>query len=264
MKKNWPKIKRILIPVVAVLSLVAVVSVLLYVNGEQEKISCREIEVNFIRKGQGALVSEAEVRQLVTSLCNRGGNGAAGLSTAELEKALEDIPSVKNAEVYRRINGVVGIEIEQRVPVCRIHDLSGSQYYLDENGEPFPTNEHYTARVPLVNGNLYEPYQMRRGKMDSDTIRAISKLDDVSALFRSIRKDPFRSALVEQVWIAENGDFEIVPKIDDHLILFGDTTEMDGKFNKLRIFYEEGLNTKGWNLYKTVNLKYKNQIICKK
>ena len=264
MKKHWPKIKRVLIPVVAILSILTVGGVLYYVNGEQEKVSCDEIEVNFIRKGKGALVSEEEVRALVSSLCNGGGNGASGLSTADLEKALEEIESVKNAEVYRRINGAVSIEIEQRVPVCRVHDLSGSQYYLDENGDPFPVNKHYTARVPLVNGNLYEPYGMRRGKMDSDSMRQISKLDDITALFRCIRKDAFRSALVEQVWLAENGDFELVPNIDDHLILFGDTTEMDGKFNKLKIFYEEGLNTKGWNTYKTVNLKYKNQIICKK
>lgn len=264
MKKHWPNIKRVLIPILAVGSLLGVAFVLFYVNGEQEKISCDEIEVNFIRKGEGALVSEEEVRELVTKLCDSDGGSASALGTAELEQALEAIESVKNAEVYRRINGAVSIEIEQRVPVCRVHELSGSQYYLDETGEPFPINEHYTARVPLVNGNLYEPYMMRRGKLDTDTMRKISRLDDVAALLRAIRKDPFRSALVEQVWLDENGDFELVPKIDDHLILFGDTTEMDGKFNKLKVFYEEGLNTKGWNLYKTVNLKFKNQIICKK
>lgn len=264
MKKHWPKIKRVLIPVVLVMSIITVVAVLAFVDGEQEKISCDDIKMNFIRKGEGSLVSEDEVRTLLTSLCDEAGNGAAGLSTAALEKAVEEIPSVKNAEVYRRINGEVGIEIEQRIPVCRVHDLSGSQYYLDETGELFPINENYTARVPLVNGNLNEPYKKRRGKMDSDSMRVVSRLDDVFTLFVCIRKDAFRQALVEQVWVDENGEFELVPKIDDHLILFGDTTEMEGKFNKLKIFYEEGLNTKGWNTYRTVNLKYKNQIICKR
>lgn len=264
MKKYWPKIKRVLIPVVLVSSLILVVGVIFFVDTEQEKIACGEIEINFIRKGQGDLVSAAEVKALVKKACEEAGDGAAGLSTAELEKKIEQMASVKNAEVYRRVNGAVSIEVEQRVPVCRIHELSGSQYYLDETGEPFPTSAHYTARVPLVNGNLREPYKMRKGKMDSDSMRILSKLDDITALFRSIRKDAFRSALVEQVWVNEEGEFELVPKIDDHLILFGDTTEMDGKFNKLKIFYEEGLNTKGWNAYKTVNLKFKNQIICKR
>ena len=264
MSINRTKIKRILIPIVSVFSLALVVLVLLYVNREQEKISCDAVNVNFLRKGVGALVSEQEVRDLVMQLCDSAGSGAAGLSTAKLENAIEELPAVKNAEVYRRINGELHIEVEQRIPVCRVHELSGSQYYLDESGEPFPVTPAYTARVPLVNGNLYEPYNMRRGRMDSDSMRVRSKLDDVSALFRSIRKESFRMALIEQVWVAENGDFELIPKIDDHVILFGDTTEMDGKFNKLKIFYEEGLNTQGWNSYQTVNLKYKNQIICKK
>lgn len=264
MKKHWPKIKRVMIPVVLVLSVITVISILAFVDSEQENIACEALQVNFIRKGEGALVTADEVRVLVNKLCRASEDGVSGLNTTELEKAVEEIPAVKNAEVFRRINGEVGIEIEQRVPVCRVHDLSGSQFYLDETGEPFPVSENYTARVPLVNGNLNEPYKKRRGQMQSDSIRKISKLDDISALFACIRKDPFRQALVEQVWVNEQGEFEIVPKIDDHLILFGDTTEMDGKFNKLKIFYEEGLNTKGWNIYKTVNLKYKNQIICKK
>lgn len=264
MKKHWPKIKRVLIPVVLVLSVATVISVLAFVNVEQEKISCDKVKLNFTIKGEGAYVTEQEVHALVMAYCDKAGKGASGLSTADLEKAVEEIPSVKNAEVFRRINGDVSVEVEQRVAICRVHELSGSQYYLDEKGELFPINENYSARVPLVNGNLTEPYKMRRGKMENDSIKAKSKLDDITAFFTCVRKDPFRSALVEQLWIAEDGEFEIVPKIDDHLILFGDTTEMDGKFNKLKIFYEEGLNTKGWNSYKTVNLKYKNQIICKK
>lgn len=264
MKKHWPKIKRVMIPVVLVLSIGTVIAVLAFVNIEQEKISCDKVKVNFTLKNEGAFVTEAEVHKLVTSLCNQAGHGSSGLNTADLEKAVEEIPSVKNAEVFRTINGDVSIEIEQRIPICRIHELSGTQYYLDESGEPFPISENYTARVPLVNGNLTEPYKKRRGKMDSDSTRVISKLDDLAAFFKCVRKDAFRSSLVEQVWVTEDGEFEIVPKIDDHLILFGDTTEMDGKFNKLKIFYEEGLNTKGWNSYRTVNLKYKNQIICKK
>lgn len=261
MKKHWPKIKRVLIPVVAVMSLLVVGGVLYYVNDSQDEIACDKIKMNFVRKGEGNLVTEQEVRKLVDTHCN---GSASGLSTAELEKAVEELESVKNAEVYRGINGDVSIEIEQRTPICRVHDLSGSQYYLDESGEPFPISKNYTARVPFVNGNLDEPYKSRRGKMNSDSLKKISRLDDLAVLFKNIRKDPFRQALVEQVWVAENGDFELVPKIDDHIIIFGDTTEMDGKFNKLKIFYEEGLNTKGWNSYRTVNLKYKNQIICKK
>jgi cell division protein FtsQ len=32
----------------------------------------------------------------------------------------------------------------------------------------------------------------------------------------------------------------------------------------LMTFYKEGLNKVGWNAYLTINLKYKNQIVCTK
>ncbi|MBL0100570.1 MAG: hypothetical protein IPP49_11445 [Saprospiraceae bacterium] len=35
---------------------------------------------------------------------------------------------------------------------------------------------------------------------------------------------------------------------------------MEAKFNKLKIFYRDGLPKLGWSRYKTLNLKYANQV----
>ena len=264
MKINKEKIFRILIPVASVISILVVVGILFYVNSEQDKISCGELTVLIQLKGSGKLLSEKEIREMVSTLCEENGGKASALSTAEIENSIEQFPTVKNAEVYRRVSGELVIDIEERTPICRIQELSGTDYYMDDTGELFPLVKGFAARVPLVNGNLKEPYAYRRGIMNSDSLKTVSMLDDVFALFRVIRKDPFMHSLVEQVWISESGEFELIPKIDDHVIVFGDTTHMEGKCNKLKIFYEEGLNTKGWNLYQTIDLKYQNQIICKK
>jgi len=47
------------------------------------------------------------------------------------------------------------------------------------------------------------------------------------------------------------------------LILFGPMDEIEEKFKKLKLFYKEVLPKKGWNTYSSINLKYKNQIVCK-
>ena len=39
---------------------------------------------------------------------------------------------------------------------------------------------------------------------------------------------------------------------------------MEIKFKKLELFYKNILPTKGWNYYESVNLKFKNQIVCTK
>ncbi len=264
MKISKRKIGRFFFILFIVLSPVVVGAVLYHVNSSESEISCGEIKVNFLRRGEGDLVSEAEVRKLIADYCDSMTVGSGGLQIAHLEALLEEIPAVKNAEVYRKINGELFVEVEQRVPICRVYELSGRGYYLDESCEIFPLVLGVSARVPVVNGFLNEPYEKRRGLLQNDSVRQISKLDDIHALFGVIRKESFRSALVEQVWVNESGEFELIPKIDDHTILFGDTTQMEGKFNKLKVFYEEGLNTKGWNAYRTVDLRFKNQIICKK
>ena len=45
-------------------------------------------------------------------------------------------------------------------------------------------------------------------------------------------------------------------------ILFGKIEDFVGKFQKLQTFYKKIIPAKGWNMYKKINLKFENQIIC--
>ena len=40
--------------------------------------------------------------------------------------------------------------------------------------------------------------------------------------------------------------------------------DMNEKLENLRLFLREGIVLKGWNVYKEINLKFKNQIVCVK
>ena len=60
-------------------------------------------------------------------------------------------------------------------------------------------------------------------------------------------------------------EFELYPAIGNHKIIFGEAKDIAEKFEKLKLFYNEGLNkTDNWNKYAVVNLKYKNQVVCTK
>jgi cell division protein FtsQ len=56
----------------------------------------------------------------------------------------------------------------------------------------------------------------------------------------------------------------LIPRVGAHIIKFGKFDHHLIKFRKLKAFYTEGLNHIGWNDYEIINLKYANQIICKK
>ena len=46
-------------------------------------------------------------------------------------------------------------------------------------------------------------------------------------------------------------------------IIIGQMNNLEDKFSRLLAFYKNIAPSQGWNKYSTVNLKYKNQIVCK-
>ena len=121
----------------------------------------------------------------------------------------------------------------------------------------------------VVSGNIKETYDAWfRTSMDelinNDTLKTRTMLDDFYAMARFILADEFWSAHVEQIYVNNYGEIELVPKVGDHKIIFGTSDQMEEKFWKLKTFYKEGLNYTGWENYDTLNLKFENQVVCTK
>ena len=64
--------------------------------------------------------------------------------------------------------------------------------------------------------------------------------------------------------VTAEGDFELVPRIGGQRILLGDGTELAQRFEKLRIFYEQGIPQAGWRNYARIDLRYADQVVCTK
>lgn len=59
-------------------------------------------------------------------------------------------------------------------------------------------------------------------------------------------------------------EVELVPRSGSHTILFGRMEEIGLKFDKLMRFYRSGLQNIGWNEYRTIDIRYNDQVVCKK
>ena len=81
-------------------------------------------------------------------------------------------------------------------------------------------------------------------------------------LLKYIDNDPFWKAQISGLEINLNGDILFHPQVTKQIVAFGKAENIEAKFKKLDIFYREILPQKGWNHYRTVNLKYHNQIVC--
>ena len=68
----------------------------------------------------------------------------------------------------------------------------------------------------------------------------------------------------EQINVTQAKELELVPRVGEHIIFLGKPGNYEEKFEKLKTFYEKGLNQVGWNKYSRISLEFNNQIICTK
>jgi len=198
-------------------------------------------------------VDESEVMNTVKSYCSDDLQGVPmrNVDFTEVEERLESNPFVQNAEIFASAKGALRVEVSQRQPLVRVVNNSGVSYYLDVNGTKIPASSKFTARVVVATGYIENP--------DYPAV-----LDELKALCLFISNDRFWKAQFEQIYVTPSGEFELVPKLGNHIIQFGSVSEMEEKFHKLMIFYKEVLKNFDADDFRTINLKYRNQIVCTK
>jgi cell division protein FtsQ len=162
----------------------------------------------------------------------------------ELEKALSSNKIIKQAEVYMSVDGEVSADIEQKRPLARV--LS-KNVYIDETGGWMPLSKHYSARVPLVTGQI-------------DT----SDLGAVYTIAKCIDQDPFLKKHVTEIYQASESDFNLRLRGNEIVVELGESIELIKKFNNLKAFYQKALKEDLINNYSRLNLRFTSQVICTK
>lgn len=188
------------------------------------------------------------------------------MELGKIEEYLAEMPEVREVQVYTYPSGKWKIEVELREPVARIFNMDGSTCYLDKDGTLMPWSSNYTAHVITVNGNINE-IDFSKNVTDiinNDSLKTIEILDDLYEITAYVCSDEFLSAQITQVYINPYNEFELIPRVGDQRILFGNAEHVVGKFKKLEYFYVEGISRAGWENYDTINLMYESQVVCSK
>jgi len=198
-------------------------------------------------------VDEADIARAVNDYSNGELQGVPlrKVDFAQIEERLEANPFILKAEVYSSAKGVIDVKIEQREPLVRVVNNAGVSYYLDVNGFKIPTTSKFTPRLVVATGNI-----------ESTGDSAV--LEQLIRLCKFISGDEFWKAQFEQINVTDKGEFELVPKIGNHIIAMGRADDLKGKFDKLTVFYKEVLKNFDADDFRVINVKYKDQIICTK
>lgn len=222
---------------------------------DKENEKCQSIHVTLRGDDRNAFIDEKDIKQLIVTdkSQNPVGMPISQINLANLERVVERDPWVRSAELYLDNQGVLNVNVVQRDPVARVFTFSGNSFYLDEQNERIPVSDRFSARVPVFTGFPTDASQLKK----EDSL-LYTQIGDMA---RFISADTFWNAQVEQVTITGDRKFEISPKLGDHVIVFGDGTDIAAKFSKLLIFYREGLSKAGWNTYSRINIAYHEEVI---
>ncbi len=236
-----------------------------FVTRANEDVLCGRIVVDIPDSSSCRFITPEMVReQLAQSGIDLQGYPVEEIRTRELERIIEKAPHVSNAEVFINIDGELHVKVDQRKPLVRMMPGGKSGYYLDEEGIIIPLSDHYSPLVLLVSGELNIPVRKNEtgiSQVDMEKAPGIRELLDFASY---VDNDPFWKGQIVQLYRTGNGEYEIIPRVGAHQILFGTMDEYEKKLGNIKLLYDQGFRQYGWNTYDKINVKYSNQIICTK
>jgi len=174
-----------------------------------------------------------------------------------IEKNILANPFVKEIKLYQDLSNKLIVDLVQYQPIARLVSENKKDFYIDLHGNIFPTSTKFSERVLLI-------HTADNINFDLKNINSTDYGKKIFTMINYIINDTFLSKIISEIDINYNKNIIIYPQVSKQKIIFGYPEQIDVKFDKLMLFYKKILPAKGWNTYKTVNLKFKNQIICDK
>jgi cell division protein FtsQ len=257
-KRTYRPNKRKLYAVIFV-GVVALIAIVALSRKKRSEIKDYVIDIKHLSDGQNDLIREKDVKEIIRRSFeeNVDEQRVGQVDVQRVERVVEADPFIENAETYVDANNNLHITITQREPICRIIDNNGLNYYLDKNGMRIPVSKYFSVRVPIVTGAVppYVPDFITKKKYG---------LKDIHTLITRLNADDFFNTFVQQVYMDAGGEFTLIPVLGEQKIRIGNLEDLDEKLQRLHIFYNEAMPYEGWKKYKTISVKYKGQIVCKK
>lgn len=234
---NWTNIRLVL--------MIAVVILLFSFTSYKNSIrKIKRTEVVFIGENALFLKPETVNKLLIEKNQDLKTLNKVDLDLKKLEMAISKQELIQKADVFVSVDGVLKAVVKQKTPVGRVFDAAGS-FYVDYEGNKMPLSDNFTARVPLLSGEI-----------------TVVKKEKLSEVLRMINEDEFLKKNIIGIQVLPNGSLVMVNRNYDFKIDFGRTINIDKKFRNYKAFFQKAVLDSSLNTYKRINLKFIKQVVC--
>lgn len=252
---------RILMWTVTALLVVATAFLCLESREVRRQRVCEGMRVTFTDKFN--FITEDDVKGWVErDYGHYVGKNLDSLDLCRIEKIVDGEAAVLKSEVFTTADGMLNVSVSQREPVLKLmRDDYG--FYVDERGYIFPLQKNYDSPVPVIYGHI--PISCTpgyKGKItDPKEEMWMKQTLDMMNRMSSIKR---WKGYVEKISVSEQGDMIIKPVEGKETVIFGPPERYMKKLHLLGVYYDVIKPSKEEGYYGTVNVKYRDQIICRK
>ena len=253
---NKSKFKKIISLAIWILLGSGTIALLVSAIYVKESKKCTGISIQITGVSNNFFIDKNDVQEIIKSTVGNKINGKPirEFDLNKIEKELKKDVWISKADLYFDRNGLLKADILEKEPIARVFSNDGSSFYIDDSINRLPLSNKHAARLPVFT-NFSTSLKVMT-KADSNLLRGIKQM----SLF--IQKDSFLMAMIDQVNIIGQNQYELIPKMGDQIVLFGDEKNMEKKFEKFKIFYKKIVPQYGWRKYSKIKLDYENQIVA--
>ena len=247
-------LKHKIIQAVWVAILLAVV-VLFFVAMQKKQTSfCTSIEIEITNQQQQSFVNKKSIEEIIRAAYNLQSTSIKKIDIQAIEKAIEKNEWVQNADLFFDAQHKLKVLLQQRNPIARLFSLDGATFFLDSAGKRLPVTNATLARVLVITG--FPSSNLILSSTDSALLMQVKKISN------AIAKDSILQSQIAQLNITLTGSFELSTAMGNQKIFFGDDSDIDEKFNKVKTFYTKIFTQFGVEKYSGIDVRFKNQIVA--
>jgi cell division protein FtsQ len=227
----------------------------------RHEVTCNSVDALIADSLQRKFISPDDIKDWMADYGTYLGLRLDSVDLRRVEAVIDGKSAVRKSEAWLTDDGVLHISVTQREPVVRFQSASGG-YYADADGFLFPLQLRHTARVPVVDGHL--PLKLGKDfKGEPGTEKERQWVLAVIDLVRYLGEQKEWNDLVGQITVDKNGNLVLIPREGTERFVFGTPTDIDAKFGRVRKYYES-IAPSQENSYQIVDVRYKDQVICRR
>jgi len=159
-----------------------------------------------------------------------------------LEKKLNQIPEIQNAELFVLPKGQLSVSITERIPTFKINSIPS--FYADASGVTFPFVKVENNQLPVF---------------EADTIDV--SIINAAIIIERLKTDTFIKSELKTLYL-EGDSYHLKLKSYPFEIVLGNENALNEKIEKLKVFCAFQNIQDSLINYKKINLTYTNQVVA--